>query len=109
MRPGKSKFSRGPPVSIEIGTLLVCSLDVCGGRLRINGTRITFNQLVVWYERGYTPGEIAGRYQHLTLAQVYTALAYYHENREDIEVDLAAEKMKAARLEQVHQQPLRRA
>ena len=87
-------------MSMEIGTLLVRSPDVCGGRLRIDGTRMTINQLVVWYKQGYTPEEIADQYPHLTLAQVYTALAYYHANREEIEVDLAAEKIEADRLEQ---------
>jgi uncharacterized protein (DUF433 family) len=96
-------------MSTEIGTLLVRSPDVCGGRLRINGTRLTVNQLVVCYKQGYTPEEIADQYPHLTLAQVYSALAYYHANREEIEADLAAEKIEADRLEQEHQQPLRRA
>jgi uncharacterized protein (DUF433 family) len=87
-------------MSTEIATLLVRSPDVCGGRLRVNGTRITVNQLVVWYRQGYTPEEIVDQYPHLTLAQVYTALAYYHANREEIEADLMAEKLEADRLEQ---------
>jgi uncharacterized protein (DUF433 family) len=96
-------------MSTEIGTLLVRSPDVCGGYLRINGTRMTVNQLVVWYKQGYTAEEIADQYPHLTLAQVYTALAYYHANREEIEAELVAERVEADRLEQVYQQPLRRA
>ncbi|MGH8058034.1 MAG: DUF433 domain-containing protein [Candidatus Entotheonellia bacterium] len=96
-------------MSTEIGTLLVRSPDVCGGQLRINGTRMTVNQLVVWYKEGYTPEEIADQYPHLTLAQVYTALAYYHANREEIEADLSAEKIEADRLKQEHQQTLGRA
>ncbi len=97
------------PISTEISTLLVRSPDVCGGRLRIDGTRITVNQLVVWYKQGYAPEEIADQYPHLTLAHVYTALAYYHANREEIEADLAAEKIEADRLGQEYQQTLRRA
>jgi uncharacterized protein (DUF433 family) len=93
-------------MSTEIGTLLVRSPDVCGGRLRIDGTRMTVNQLVVWYKQGYTSEEIADQYPHLTLAQVYTALAYYHANREEIEVDVAAEKIEADRLEKKYQQTL---
>jgi uncharacterized protein (DUF433 family) len=34
-------------MSTKIGTLLVRSSDVCGGRLRINGMRMTVNQLVI--------------------------------------------------------------
>jgi uncharacterized protein (DUF433 family) len=67
---------------------------------------MTVNQLMVWYKQGYTPEEIADQYPHLTLAQVYTALAYYHANREEIEADLAAEKIEADRLEQKYQQTL---
>ena len=98
-------------MSTEIGTLLVRSPDVCGGRLRINGTRMTVHQLVVWYKQGYTPEEIADQYPHLTLAHVYTALAYYHAHahREEIEVELSAEKIEADQLEQAYQQSLRRA
>jgi uncharacterized protein (DUF433 family) len=87
-------------MSTEISTLLVRSPDVCGGRLRIDGTRITVNQLVVWYKQGCTPEEIADQYPHLTLVQVFTALAYHHTNREEIEADLAAEKIEADRFEQ---------
>jgi uncharacterized protein (DUF433 family) len=93
-------------MSTEIGTLLIRSPNVCGGRFLIDGTRMTVNQLVVWYKQGYTPEEIADQYPHLTLPQVYTALAYYHANREEIEVDLAAEKIEADRLEQQYQQTL---
>ena len=89
-------------MSTEIGTLLVKSPDICGGRLRINGTRITVNQVVVWYKQGYSPEEIADQYPHLTLAQVYSALAYYHANKEEIEADLAAEQDEADQLEQEH-------
>ena len=64
---------------------------------------------MVWYKQGYTPAEIAHQYPHLTLTKVYAALAYYHVNREEIEVDLAAEKIEADRLEQAYQQTLRRA
>jgi uncharacterized protein (DUF433 family) len=82
-------------MSTEIGTLLVSSPDVCGGRLRIDGTRITVIQIVVLHKRGYTPEEIAEEYHSLTMAQVYTALAHYHANQDEIESDLAAEKEEA--------------
>lgn len=49
-------------------------------------------RIVGWYKRGDTPEEIANQYGHLTLAQVYAALAYYHANRDEIETDLAEEE-----------------
>ena len=92
-------------MSTEIGALLVNSPDVCGGRLRIDGTRITVNQIAILYKQGYSPEEIADQYSHLSLAQVYTALAYYHANREEVEADLAAEKQEADRLEREFDKP----
>lgn len=86
-------------MSTEIGTLLVSSPNICGGRLRIEGTRITVNQIVTFYKKGYTPEEIADQYSHLSLAQVYSALAHYHANKQEIEADLAAEKEEAIQLE----------
>lgn len=91
-------------MSTEIATLLVRSSGVCGGRLRIDGTRITVNQIVVLYKQGCSPEEIAGQYPHLSLAQVYTALAHYHANREEIESDLIAEEKEAEQLEQHYRQ-----
>ena len=91
-------------MSIEIGTLLVRTPDVCGGRLRIDGTRLTVNQIVTWYIKGLSAEEIADLYPHLTPAQVYTALAYYHANRTEIEEDLAVEKIEADQSEQAHKQ-----
>lgn len=82
-------------MSTEIGVLLISSPDVCGGRLRIEGTRITVNQIAILYKHGYSPEEIADQYSHLYLAQVYTALAYYHANKEEVEAELAAEKQGA--------------
>jgi len=59
---------------------------------------------VWWYKQGISPEEIADRIGHLTLAQVYAALAYYHANQNEIEADLAAEDAKAEELERQHGQ-----
>jgi uncharacterized protein (DUF433 family) len=87
-------------MSTEIGTLLVRTPGVAGGSLRIDGTGITIKQIAVWYKWGYTAEEIADQYPHLTLAQVYTALAYYHANRAEVEAELAEEERDATELEQ---------
>jgi uncharacterized protein (DUF433 family) len=87
-------------MSTEIGTLLISSPGICGGRLRIEGTRITVCQIVSWYKQGNSPEEIEDLYPNLSLAQVYTALAYYHANTAAIEDDLAAERVLASTLEE---------
>lgn len=79
-------------MSTEIATLLVSSPDICGGRIRIDGTQITVNQIVVLHKQGYSVERIADEYPHLTMAQVYAALAHYHANQEEVEADLEAER-----------------
>ena len=86
-------------MSTETTALLISSPDVCGGRLRIEGTRITVNQIAVLYKKGYSPEEIADMYPNLNFAQVYAALAYYHANKDAVETDLASEIEEANRLE----------
>ena len=53
----------------------------CGGKPRIAGTRIRVQDIVFWTEEGRSPDEIVRSFPHLTLADVYAALAYYHDNR----------------------------
>ncbi len=78
-----------------INPFILRTPNVCGGRLRIEGTRITVAQISLWYRQGNTPEEIAKLYPHLSLAQVYAALAYYHANKEEIENELTFEKKEA--------------
>jgi len=87
---------------IDIGTLIIQTREVCGGRPRIAGTGVTVRRIVGWYKLGLTAEEIVAEIPHLTLAQVYAALAYYHVNREEIEQDIAEEEAVAGRLEQQH-------
>ncbi len=72
----------------------------CGGKPRIAGKRIRVQDVVIWTEEGRSPDEIVGSFPHLTLADVYAALAYYHDNRSLIDqqirdVDEVASQLKA--------------
>ena len=80
---------------VEIGTLIDRDQKVRGGRPKIAGTGLTVSRIVGWYKMGMTPEEIALEYQHLTLAQVHAALAYYHVNRDEIESDIAKDEAAA--------------
>jgi uncharacterized protein (DUF433 family) len=86
----------------DIGTLIVRSPDIRGGRPRVAGTGVTVRRIVGWYKLGFSPEEIASRIGHLTLAQVYAALAYYHVNRDEIEADVTAEDARVEALERQH-------
>lgn len=63
---------------------IVRTADVLGGEPRIEGTRVgvlDVYELVV--DGGYTPADVADQLDR-SLAEVYTALAYYHEFPEEM-------------------------
>ena len=66
---------------------------VCGGKACIAGHRIRVMDVVVWHEmRGMCPEEIIYNFSGITLSDVYAALAYYFDNRAEIEADFRHEK-----------------
>jgi len=60
----------------------------CGGRPRIAGHRIRVQDIVIWTEQGQSADEIVGNFPQLTLADVYSALAYYHDHQERIDREI---------------------
>ena len=71
--------------------MLTATPDICGGGF---GSRERESQFIAspsCTNKGKSPEEIVETYSHLTLGQVYAALAYYHANRAEIESDLAAD------------------
>jgi uncharacterized protein (DUF433 family) len=63
--------------------------NVCGGKPCIAGRRIRVYDVVVWHEQmKMTIAEIATDFD-LTPQEIYAALAYYHEHREEINARMA--------------------
>jgi uncharacterized protein (DUF433 family) len=72
--------------------------DVAGGKPRIAGHRITVQNIVTWHERlSRSADEIATAYD-LTLAEVYAALAYYYDHRDEIDAMIRADDAFVAEL-----------
>ena len=72
---------------------------VCGGKPRIAGHRIRVQDIAMWHERlGYSPDEIVSLYPQISLGDVYAALAYYHDHREEIQQDIAEGEALAEKL-----------
>jgi uncharacterized protein (DUF433 family) len=86
----------------DVGALITSSPDIRGGRPRIAGTGITVHRIAGWYKQGMSPEEIADGYGHLSLAQVYAALAFYHLNQDAIEQDLAEDDREERAIEARH-------
>ena len=85
--------------AIDIGTLISRSENIRGGRPHIAGTGVTVQRIVGWYQLGLSADEIVAEIEHLSLAQVYAALAYYHANREEIDVQMKADRQEGDRVE----------
>ena len=80
------------PAIVDIGTLIERSPEIRKGRPCIAGTGVTVRRIAGWHNLGLTPEEIAAKIEHLTLAQIHAALAYYHANRDEIDSDIAREE-----------------
>lgn len=77
---------------------IAISPDVAGGKPRIAGHRITVQNVVIWHERmGLSADEIASNYG-LSLADVYAALAYYYDHRQEIDEAILADESYVAEL-----------
>ena len=61
---------------------------VCNGRPIIRGTRTAVQTIVGYHKLGLGMDEILEGLPHLTPAQIYEALSYYHDHSEEIERDI---------------------
>lgn len=84
---------------------------VCGGKPRITGHRIRVQDIAVWHEfQGQSPDEIVAQFPQITLADIYAALSYYHDHREEIhrqmeEAETLAERLKRDNPSRLPQKP----
>jgi uncharacterized protein (DUF433 family) len=77
---------------------IVETSGICGGKPRINGHRITVQNIAIWHDRlGWSADEIASEYE-LDLSDIYAALAYYFANREEIDDSIDAGEAFAEKL-----------
>ena len=66
--------------------------DICRGSPIIKGTRISIANIAEYYLMGLSPEEITRELPHLTLAQIFDALAYYLDHRETIDRELEIDR-----------------
>src|SRR5688572_17237555 len=60
------------------------------GVARVKGSRSKVEQIVMDTMNGLTPEQIHEAYEHLSLAQIHAALAYYYDHKEAIDADIKA-------------------
>lgn len=78
-----------------------------GPKPRIAGSRIRVQDVVIWHEKlGMPPDEIVRHYPTITLADVYAALAYYWDHRDEIERAIQEEHALVEEFRNSHTSPL---
>ena len=71
---------------------IVINPQMCHGRPHIDGHRIRVQDIVVWHERlGMSVDEISADY-NLSLAEIYSALAYYFDYKTEIDQDIEGDE-----------------
>lgn len=80
-----------------------------GPKARVAGHRIRVQDIAILHEKlGLSPDEIVDQYPTITLADVYAALAYYWDHRDEIEQAIADERAYVEKLRETHEGPLAR-
>ena len=68
------------------------------GVVRVASTRVTLDTVVAAFHDGATAEEIVQQYPSLTLADVYAAISYYLQRRDEIDAYLQRRREQAARI-----------
>ena len=76
------------------------------GVVLIGKTRVTLDTVVAIFEQGATAEEIVHRYPSLKLADVYATIAFYLNNREEIEIYLQQRKQQAQKVRERNESKL---
>jgi len=64
---------------------------IAGGKPHITGHRITVQNIVIWCERmGMSPDEVVTEHD-ISLADVFAALTYYHDHRNEIDESIRSD------------------
>lgn len=71
---------------------IVATPGTCGGKPRIAGTRIRVKEVAICYAyEGMSPEAMTSQWPHVDVASIFAALAYYHDHRDEIDAEIAAD------------------
>lgn len=66
---------------------------ICGGKPHISGHRIRVQDIVIWHEKmGLSADEILLHFPTLTFSDIYAALTYYFDHKDQIDNDIKEEE-----------------
>jgi uncharacterized protein (DUF433 family) len=68
------------------------------GVTRVGGTRVTLDTVVTAFDAGATAEEIVQQYPSVTLADIYSVIAYYLRHQSEVRAYLAQRQRQAAQV-----------
>jgi len=91
------KVMEREPVELTAHPYIVRVKGVCGGRPVIKGSRISVRHIAQLYKAGDSVEEILQAHPHLNPAAVYDAISYYLDHQQEIEEEIAENRLEALR------------
>ncbi|MBI1872851.1 MAG: DUF433 domain-containing protein [Acidobacteria bacterium] len=70
------------------------------GVIRVGDTRVTLDTVIAAFDAGATAEEIVQQFPSVTLADVYSVIAYYLRHQQDVRTYLAQRQQQAAQVRQ---------
>ena len=86
---------------------IVSKPGICGGKPCIAGTRVRVQDIYVWHElQGRSADEIVSEFPQVTMGDVYAALTYYWDHRDEIHAQMQESAEFVDRMKAKHPSPL---
>src|SRR2546421_6553377 len=83
----------------ELGSMIVRTPGIIGGKPHIRGHRIGVHRVAGWWKLGLNIEQIGEELPSLSSAEIFAALAYYHLNKVEIDGYLEEERAACRRLQ----------
>ncbi|HKB46716.1 MAG TPA: DUF433 domain-containing protein, partial [Ktedonobacterales bacterium] len=77
--------------AVEVGHIEI-DPEVLGGEPHIAGHRIGVSDVAIWVNFHHMRAEQIAEEFHLTLSEVYAALTYYYDHKDEIDRDIEEEE-----------------
>lgn len=73
------------------------------GVIRVGGTRVRLETVLFAFNEGATPEEIVEQYPSLSLADTYTVISYFLQNRSEVEAYLRERQQQREKTQQINE------
>ncbi len=91
-------------MSVVVSTSEIKLTRTAAGVLRVGNTRVSLDSVIIAFNLGATPEQIVQDYDSLELSEVYAAISYYLQHRDEVDNYLAERNERRQELRARHDQ-----